>query len=138
MEERNISPAPSRPDASHVAAPQRLCVEFRWWPQNTEVLLIENIEGTPHVKDRFYTAAKTMGVVGRIKNDQPEAFDAQFYFELLEELAPPPIIAGEFGHLHPYWMARRARRARRERRMAREGITEQDMAEAKPPRQGEA
>lgn len=105
-------------------------IEFHYWPGNTEVLLIDDDVHEGFVADKFFTSARTMGVAGS-PNGWLAAFDAKWFFELLEEVAPPPIIGGEFGHLHPYWAERKAKR------MQREGITQQDIAETMPPKQGE-
>lgn len=110
-------------------------IEFRYWPGNTEVVLIEDIGDWPRVKRSFYTSAKRMGVAETI-NGVSQAFDATFYFELLEEIAPLPILGGQFGHLHPYWSDHPKQAVRM--RMEHKGITEQDIAETMPPRQGEA
>lgn len=111
-------------------------IEFRYWPANTEVVLIEDIGDWPRVKRSFYTSAKRMGVASADTiSGESGKFDAEFYFDFLEEMAPPPVLGGQFAHLHPYWSEHPKQAIRM--RMAREGVNEQDIAETMPPRQGE-
>jgi len=85
-------------------------IEFSYWPANTEVKLIEDIDEWVRVVDSFYTSAKQVVVAGLPFDREDRPFDARSTFQLAEELLPKPVIAGEWGHLHPYWHEREQRR----------------------------
>lgn len=110
-------------------------VEFRYWPGNTEVCLIEDIGDWPRVKRSFYTATTQVAVAGSPWTGKAAPFNAEFYYDLLYEMAPLPIIGGQFSEFNPYW-AEHPEQARRAK-MERDGVTKQDLHESRPPRQGE-
>ncbi len=74
---------------------------------NIQVALLEMLGETEVVKDRFYTDAHHLNLGGGY------CVKAEDLFLRLEDILPPPIIGGEWGHLHPYWHEREERRKRR-------------------------
>lgn len=89
-------------------------VEFRFWPANTEVCLVEDLDGWPRVRRSFYTSAKKMGVApGKTLSGETGRFDAEFYFDFLYEMAPPPILSGSLADYHPYRSEHPEQKARR-------------------------
>jgi hypothetical protein len=81
-------------------------IEFSYWPANTEVKLIED-DG--RVKDTFYTATRKFPFC--MVPNSPQC-DYEQTFRDLESVMGPPVIAGEWAHLHPYWHEREQRRGR--------------------------
>jgi hypothetical protein len=81
---------------------------------NIQVSLLEEMGGLERVKDRFYTQEHHIHTLGWFSD--PVLFSGvERIFENLEEVLQPPIIAGKWGHLHPYWEQRRAVRMNRKK-----------------------
>jgi hypothetical protein len=79
---------------------------------NIQVSLIETFpmsEGAYFVKDSFYTATHKLPLIIFVGG----GLHWEEAFEKLEDSMEPPIIAGEYAHLHPYWEQRRAVREKR-------------------------
>jgi hypothetical protein len=74
---------------------------------NIEVSLIEDLGGTEHTFDKFWTATHRFPfcmVPGSSACDY-----AQTFYDM-EAVMAPPIIGGHYGHLHPYWAERAEKR----------------------------
>lgn len=71
-----------------------MTIEFIGWGENTEVRLIDEL-GTCR---RFWM--ETVHIVGP-GGYAGGSMDAEFVYENMKELAPPPIIRGQYSHLHP-------------------------------------
>jgi len=78
---------------------------------NIQVSLVEMLGETERVKDRFYTQQHQFQICAR--PSKPEYMSCEKFFAYMEETAAPPVIGGEYGHLHPYWAEREAARKKR-------------------------
>jgi len=66
---------------------------------NTFVELLEDLGGYHSRVKSFFTASHGMSIAGT----DPRCHEARRLYDSLYSIAPPPVISGEFSHLHPYW-----------------------------------
>ncbi len=74
-------------------------IEFRHWPGNTEILLIERIGADELVKDRFYTSETHF--YENTDHGMREGLRAAEAFAMLEVNSPAPNLKGAWAEHHP-------------------------------------
>jgi hypothetical protein len=84
-------------------------IEFSAWPANTEVMLVEAIDGVERISARFYTACRRFGFQGLGNLDQKYRVDAAATYDALEDILPPPDVTTMMSSDHPYWRERSER-----------------------------
>lgn len=82
-------------------------LEFIHWPGNTEIALIEIIDGHDFVKDRFYTSATHF--YENTDHGMREGLRAAEAFAMLEVNSPAPNLKGDWAEFNPYMQRWRER-----------------------------